>query len=277
MADTMGDQPPGTGEQETATTSVAKESWSVQSGNIFNLHSIIVYGVPLPSADHHFWIALIENGLNPSAIKATTSPIQFFHILERLKTTKRQGWVDYGVKDGESIADHMYRMSIITMLCPQSLVKGLNIDVPRCTKMALIHDMAESLVGDLTPSQKHRIEGQFGKGEKSRREAAVMRYFGEVMLGNVEGGDTGNKAGDAGNDIMGVWQEYEDSKTTNSKFVHDVDKIELMLQMVEYERKGRGSLDLHEFTEVADRIQLQEVKDWWEELKAERKELWNVS
>ena len=166
-------------------------------------------------------------------------------------------------------------MSIITMLCPQSLVKKLNIDVPRCTKMALIHDMAESLVGDLTPSRKKHIEGQYGKGEKSRREAAVMRYFGEVMLENVEGGDAGNKPGDAGKDLVGVWREYEDSKTNNSKFVHDVDKIELMLQMVEYERSGKGSLDLCEFTEVADRIELQEMKDWWLQLKAERKDMWN--
>ena len=238
--------------------------------------TFLIYDFSLPSADPlSFWLALIENGLNPSTIKSTTSPIQFFHILERLKTTKRQGWGDSGIKDVESIADHMYRMSIITMLCPQSLVKRLNIDVPRCTKMALIHDMAESLVGDLTPSQKNRIEGECGKGEKSRREAAVMRYFGEDMLGNVEGGDAGNQAGDAGKDFIGVWQEYEDSKTNNSKFVHDVDKIELMLQMVEYERKGRGSQDLREFTEVADRIQLQEMKDWWVELKAERKEMWN--
>lgn len=195
-------------------------------------------------------------------------------MLERLKTTKRQGWLDYGIKNAESIADHMYRMSMITMLCPQSLVKRLDIDIPRCTTMALVHDVAESLVGDLTPSQKSQIEGQYGKGEKSRREGAVMKYFGEVMLGQVDGGRAGDKAGDAGRDLIAAWQEYEDAKTNNSKFVHDVDKIELMLQMVEYERRGEGRLDLHEFTEVAERIELQEVKDWWAELKAERDTMW---
>ena len=174
----------------------------------------------------------------------------------------------------ESIADHMYRMSIITMLCPRTLVDKLNIDIPRCTKMALIHDMAESLVGDLTPSQKERIEKQYGKGEKSRREGAVMQYVGEVMLGNVDGGENGNKTGDVGRDLIGAWQEYEDSKTNDSKFVHDVDKIELLLQMVEYERKGAGSVDLHEFTEVANRIQLEEVRGWWEDLKKERVDMW---
>jgi 5'-deoxynucleotidase YfbR-like HD superfamily hydrolase len=41
----------------------------------------------------------------------------------------------------------MYRMGIITMLCPPEL----GIDRNRCVKMALIHDMAEALVGDITP------------------------------------------------------------------------------------------------------------------------------
>ncbi len=42
----------------------------------------------------------------------------------------------------------MYRMSLITMLAPPSLAARL--DLPRCMKMCLVHDMAESLVGDIT-------------------------------------------------------------------------------------------------------------------------------
>jgi len=49
----------------------------------------------------------------------------------------------------ESIADHMYRMAIITMMCPDPTVKK-----DRCVKMAIIHDMAEALVGDITPLDK---------------------------------------------------------------------------------------------------------------------------
>lgn len=56
----------------------------------------------------------------------------------------------YCGQNAESIADHMYRMSIITMLCPPE--EG--IDKDRCVKLALIHDMAEALVGDITPPDK---------------------------------------------------------------------------------------------------------------------------
>ena len=42
----------------------------------------------------------------PNAVQA----IDFFHLIFKLKATKRTGWVRRGVKGPESIADHMYRM-----------------------------------------------------------------------------------------------------------------------------------------------------------------------
>jgi len=135
----------------------------------------------------------------------STSPLPFFHLLERLKTTKREGWRRFGINHGESISDHMYRMSIITLLCPPSISSKL--DIPRCTKMALIHDMAESLVGDITP-----VDG-VTKAEKSRRESETMEYLCQGLLGNVDGGSQGEE-------IRRVWREYEDGETEESKFVH---------------------------------------------------------
>jgi putative hydrolases of HD superfamily len=150
-------------------------------------------------------------------------------------------------------------MSILTMLAPPSLSSKINI--PRCTKMALIHDMAESLVGDLTP-----VDG-VPKVEKNRREAATMDYICENLLGKVHGGF-------AGKDIREIWQEYEDGETLESQFVHDVDKVELILQMVEYERSHDCALDLSEFSGVAKRLCLSDMKDWAQEILDERKTLW---
>jgi len=189
----------------------------------------------------------------------TQSPVPFFHMLERLKTTKREGWRRFGIDRGESISDHMYRMSLITMFAPESLATKLNI--PHCTKMALVHDMAEALVGDITP-----VDG-VAKHEKNRRESTTMDYFTKKLLGRVNGGLTGQQ-------IMDIWQEYEDSNTLESKFVHDVDKIELILQMVEYERVHKGKLDLGEFSWVATKIVLPEVQAWADEVLKEREEFW---
>jgi len=192
----------------------------------------------------------------------TQSPVPFFHILERLKTTKREGWRRFGIEKGESIADHMYRMSLITMFAPPSLSSRLNIT--HCTKMALVHDMAEALVGDITP-----MDG-VAKDEKSRRESTTMDYFVNGLLGRVNGGLTGME-------IKDIWQEYEDSETLESKFVHDVDKIELILQMVEYEKSRQGKLDLGEFSWVATKIKLPEVKEWSDLVMEEREAFWKAN
>ncbi|KJZ77842.1 hypothetical protein HIM_03019 [Hirsutella minnesotensis 3608] len=191
--------------------------------------------------------------------KGTSSPLAFFHMLERLKTTKREGWRRFGIERGESIADHMYRMSIVAMLAPPSLAPRL--DMAKCVKMCLVHDMAELLVGDITP-----VDG-VPKPEKNRREGETMDYLTGDLLGGVDGGA-------AGAEIRAVWQEYEDSKTLDSHFVHDVDKMELLLQMVEYEKRGRGALDLGEFAYVAGAMVLPETRAWAQELLREREQFW---
>jgi putative hydrolase of HD superfamily len=150
-------------------------------------------------------------------------------------------------------------MSLMTMLCPPTLAPKL--DLFKCMKMCLIHDMAEAIVGDITP-----VDG-VAKPEKSRREAATMDYISKNLLGKVYGGL-------AGAEIRALWQEYEDSETLDSHFVHDLDKMELLTQMVEYEKRANRTLDLGEFAYVATRIVLPETKKWAEEILKEREGFW---
>lgn len=155
----------------------------------------------------------------------------------------------------------MYRMSLMTMLCPPGLAPRL--DLFKCMKMCLIHDMAESLVGDITP-----VDG-VAKPEKSRREAETMDYIATNLLGKVYGGL-------AGGEIRAIWQEYEDSQTDESKFVHDLDKMELLTQMVEYEKRAGKALDLGEFAYVATLIKNPEIQAWAAEVLADRDAFWGA-
>ena len=50
-------------------------------------------------------------------------------ILHNLKTTKRTGWVRKNVPGPESIADHMYRMSVMAMIAGDE-----NVDREKCIK-----------------------------------------------------------------------------------------------------------------------------------------------
>jgi 5'-deoxynucleotidase YfbR-like HD superfamily hydrolase len=70
-------------------------------------------------------------------------------------------------------------MSMIVMFPPLSL--SSKIDISRCIKMALFHDLVEALVGDITPMNK------VSKEDKNRRESTTMEYFTNSLLGKVNG------------------------------------------------------------------------------------------
>ena len=137
--------------------------------------------------------------------------------------------------------------------------------------MALVHDMAELLVGDITPMDR------VPKSEKGRREAETMEFLcgkGGLGGGGGRGGQQGEGGGAQGEGIKAIFEEYEEGKTLESVFVHDVDKVELLLQMVEYEKRGEGRVDLGEFSWVAQKVQLVEMKEWCREILRERVEFW---
>ncbi|RPA87417.1 putative HD family hydrolase [Ascobolus immersus RN42] len=172
--------------------------------------------------------------------------VYFLHLLERLKTTPREGWRRHGIKAPESISDHMYRMSLISLLVSPSTV-----DASKCMKLALVHDMAELIVGDITP-----LDG-VAKSEKNRREQETMVYLASLLP----------KA--AGEMLVELWQEYEDGETKEAAFVKDVDKFELLLQMVEYERV-HPEKNLEEFWHVAKGIKGEGMVPFVDELAKER-------
>lgn len=190
-------------------------------------------------------------------IEEATSPLDmmlcFFNIVGRLKTEKRTGWVNFKVPKPESIADHMYRMGVISMLTKQKL------DTGRCVKMALIHDMAESLVGDITPVDP------MPKEEKHRRELITMEYLGSLVAKhNPEGAK----------EMVEIWNEYENCTTAEARFVKDVDKYELLIQTVEYEKANQCAIDLSDFTNVRSAIKTEEVSALADELLEKRRRYW---
>jgi len=104
--------------------------------------------------------------------------LQFLVHVGQAKRTFRTGWVLHGVERVESVADHMYRMAVMALLLP-------NIDEQskvRCMKLALVHDLAESVVGDLTDfdgiskEDKHRRETEIG----IERDQAGARSGGRI-------------------------------------------------------------------------------------------------
>lgn len=147
----------------------------------------------------------------------TKNILSFLHIVENLKLEKRTGWHKTGIPFDrtESIADHMYRMAI--MAC---MVQDESIDKFKAVKMALVHDMAEALVGDITPSCG------ISEDEKNKRETEAMQIIRDTLGENP-----------FGLEAQELWLEYAADSTKESQFVKDIDKTELYVQVVEYENK----------------------------------------
>ncbi|KAI9573845.1 HD domain-containing protein [Boletus coccyginus] len=182
---------------------------------------------------------------------ADTDRLAFFHVLERLKTQKRTGWIEHNIPNPESISDHMYRMAVLAMCTSDA-----TLDVSKCVMMCVVHDLAEAQVGDITPR-----EG-IPKEEKRRLEEEAMHNFVHDML----------HASPAALRIEALWNEYEQGTTAEAKFVKDLDRLEMALQAREYEKAHkRDRRDLQCFFDSSlPYLRHRDVRQWGDTLSLER-------
>jgi putative hydrolase of HD superfamily len=163
--------------------------------------------------------------------------IKFLEITGILKQTERTGWVDVGVYQPESVADHTFRTAALCMLYADMEA----LDTLKLVRMALIHDLPEAVIGDLTPSQK--------TAESKEKEENAMNQI--LSLLPKEHRET----------YLAVWREYQEGKTREAKAVRQLEKIEMALQAKEYEKMGSASESLERFVKSAEEAVV------WSELK----------
>ena len=165
--------------------------------------------------------------------------LDFYLLMGRLKTTKRTGWVDHNVPMPESVADHMYRLTLIfyTLLphinhlkpAPQPTANSIP-DSATPLLMSLTHDMAECIAGDITPTEYSGVT----KADKHKRESDAMH----LCLSHLPPAQR--------TEVHSLWHEYEADESEVSRLLHDCDKLEMIVQAFEYEReehrRKRGSV-----------------------------------
>ncbi|XP_031273675.1 HD domain-containing protein 2 homolog [Pistacia vera] len=179
---------------------------------------------------------------------STSSAVDFLTLCNRLKTTKRKGWINHGIKGPESIADHMYRMALMALIAGD--IPG--VDRERCIKIAIVHDIAEAIVGDITPSDN------VPKEVKSRMEQAALDEMCKVLGGGMRA-----------EEIRELWAEYENNASIEANLVKDFDKVEMILQALEYEIEHGKVLDEF-FLSTAGKFQTEIGKKWAAEINHRR-------
>lgn len=180
------------------------------------------------------------------------SMLAFTQILRLLKSQPRTGWVDKGISlvNAESISDHMYRMSLISMALPTDTIL-----VDKCVKIALVHDIAESLVGDITPF------GGVTKAEKHRRERETIDYLVDLIQGYSPR---------FASEMKELWLAYENTLCLEARYVRDIDKFEMIAQAWDYEQDYGIEYDLSEFYAARSGIETKIIGDLCDELIAQR-------
>lgn len=95
-----------------------------------------------------------------------------------------------------------------------------------------------------------------------------MDYFTNSLLGKVNSRIIGRE-------IKDIQYKYKDSKTLESKFVRDINKIKLILQILDYKRPYKHKLDLGDFSQVISKIKLPKVKEQVAKVLREHEEFWD--
>lgn len=155
--------------------------------------------------------------------------IDFFNTSAKLKKIPRQGWIDkLLINNPESVADHTFSMAIIGMIF--SDLEGY--DTEKILKIILLHDIAESIIGDITP-EKMSIQ------RKTELENNAMKKILSNLPNILQ------------KQYSVLWAEYQLNHSKESQLVHQIDKLEMALQAKIYSNEGHSDDLLNSFFNTA--------------------------
>lgn len=144
-----------------------------------------------------------------------------------LKALPRTGWVRKGIDRPESVAGHSWGVSFLVLaLLPDDL------DQQRALTYAVLHDLPEVRVGDITPHDP------VPRAEKVRREREAVHALGGTSA--------------RGQALAALWDRYETQADAEARFVKQLDRLDMALQAVHY--ATQTDEDLSEFVASAAKV-----------------------
>jgi putative hydrolase of HD superfamily len=155
------------------------------------------------------------------------------------------------------VADHSLGVALLALALAEAVnmeweaekLKG-PLDIGRVVTIAVVHDLAESLLTDL-PKRSTQL---LGKPAKHAAEAQAIT----AILAPVHNG----------HEYAQLWEEYNSAASPEAQLVRDADKLEMMHQALVYERAGNRTLQ--EFWE-ADGWHFAASQRLYDDLRRERR------
>ena len=154
--------------------------------------------------------------------------------LQRLKRLDRTGWTLRGLPNGtESVAAHSFGVCVTAMLLTDCCkARGVAIDVEKVLRIALLHDWAETRVGDMPRTATL----YFGSAARKQAETAAFADIVNPL--------------DADGSYAALYNDYERRESLEARLVKAADVLDLLIQVLALERAGARGLD--EYWQVAD-------------------------
>ncbi|MET8348677.1 MULTISPECIES: HD domain-containing protein [unclassified Micromonospora] len=131
-----------------------------------------------------------------------------------LKRAARTGWWFAGVKDPESIADHSFRTALIGIM----LAAMEGADPARVSMMCVLHDTQESRITDIPHIAKRYLTAVPNTAVTADQVAACPPAVADAITTAVT--------------------EYEAGESLEAVVARDADKLECLVQAVEYRHQG---------------------------------------
>ena len=169
--------------------------------------------------------------------------LNFLIEVGKLKGIPRKGWVLRGIKNPETIASHTFRIAIMSWL----LGREKKININKVIKISLIHDLCEVYAGDTTPYDNKLFSKdkkkwkeitkkwpRFSKEEKEKISQKKYKKENKALEKLIL-----NLSPDLKKEIRSLWNDYEKGLTREGKFVRQLDRVENLLQAMEYWEKDK--------------------------------------
>lgn len=166
--------------------------------------------------------------LRPAVDPAT---VDFVRVALALKDQPRRGWLRVSPPRVESVSDHSWGVALLALVAADAHPE---LDRARLLELAITHDLAEAVVGDLVPGEYAH------KGEKTMRERAALEQMVDALPMALRGR------------LLARFEELASDASPEARLVHELDKLEMAFQAERYEKQGVSPQTLREFRASAD-------------------------
>lgn len=155
-------------------------------------------------------------------MKKAKKVLEYYVLTNKLKDVIRTGWINWGVDRNrvESVAEHVYGVSQLALAMWSEY--NYDVDINKVALMIAVHELEETVIGDLT-------QFQISREEKARiGHEAVNKILSGLNMGDK---------------IKEMILEFDERKTKEAKFAYMCDKLECDLQCKLYDEEVCVDLD----------------------------------